>query len=357
MKNLLLLFFGILGLSTSYCQVSNNAIENRIVLSLNDPWFSSSTRNASVEWDCINKVLTSTCLVYHNDQWFTIIPPATGTYYINIANQKCSNQQGVQIVVLEGDPCKVDSYQLKMCISYTDQSDMFVQIDSLIGGKEYLLNIDGYLGDQCEFEIQFSTSKNGIPIQARNMNSVELRVASRDTIVSLQWNIPDSLIFKISHVSLYRKHEKEKAARHIYNSALRRNAFGETESTYSTLDTLSKKGQYTYSMYGYAPDGSVVLLTREDFLFRAKDRGSSKVKHRANIDFVSPKSGNVTVNVFDSAIEKPLFSTSRRIVKGRNKLVLDLSDYVSDGVMFYKIVISDKTFRQEHYYKIKRSLK
>ena len=177
-------------------QVSNNEIKYRLKLKLDDPWFQSSTNNASVEWDCINKKLTSTCLVYHNDQWFTIVPPLTGSYYINISNQKCQNLQGVQIVVLEGDPCKIDSYQLKMCVSYTDQSDMFVKMDSLIGGKEYLVNIDGFLGDQCDYRIQFSSVNKGIPVQIRTLKQMPLKVAQTDSVISLNWSIPDSLIFK-----------------------------------------------------------------------------------------------------------------------------------------------------------------
>jgi hypothetical protein len=354
MKNLVLLFCGILGLHTTFGQVSNNEINNRIKLSLNDEWFQSSTRNASVEWDCINKALTSTCLVYHNDQWFTIVPPSTGTYFVNIANQKCSNQQGVQIVVMEGDPCKIDSYQLRMCISYTDQSDMFVQIDSLIGGKEYLLNIDGYLGDQCEFDIQFSTTKHGIPIQSKNMKYAELRVIPYDSVVSVQWYIPDSLVFKISQVSLYRKHEKEKASHQLYSSTLVRNAFGQTETRYAVYDTLRRIGQYTYSIYGETVDDRAMLLAQENFLYKLKGRLARRASYKANIDFVSQKSGHVNVNVFDDSVEKHLFSTTRRTEKGKNTLILDLSDYVHEGVMFYKIVISDNTSSQEYRYKVKK---
>ncbi|HYC84612.1 MAG TPA: hypothetical protein VEB86_05285 [Chryseosolibacter sp.] len=345
----------ILVTSAFWCvgQVSNNAIKNRVQLAPDQPWFSSSTHNASVEWDCINKKLTSTCLVYHNDQWFTIVPPETGTYYINIANQKCHNQQGVQIVVLEGDPCKVDSYQLRMCISYTDQSDMHVQIDSLIGGREYLVNIDGFLGDQCDFDIQFSTTKAGIPVQARNTKSVILKIAAQDTLISLQWHIPDSLIFKISEVSLYRKHEKEKASTRIYYSGLQRNALGETESVYSTTDTLSRRGHYMYSIYGHEVDGDMTMLAKEDFLFEPKER-RSRVKFKTNIDFNTSKSEHVNIAVFDQATERQLFTTTRRTQKGKNKLVLDLSEYVHDGVLFYKIVISNKTFRQEHLYKARK---
>jgi hypothetical protein len=349
---LLMIVFLVLSFARLTGQVKNDVISNRITLSLNDEWFASSTRNADVEWDCINKALTSTCLVYHNDQWFTILPPTTGTYFINISNQRCSNQQGVQIVVLEGDPCKIDSYQLRMCIAYTDQSDMFVQIDSLIGGKEYLLNIDGYLGDQCEFDIQFSTKHNGIPVQSRNMKYIELRVIPRDSVVSVQWHIPDSLHYKLNQVSLYRKHEKERASVPVNRSALQRNAYGETETIYKVQDTLRRKGQYTYSIYGHTVDERVMLLARENYNYKGKDK--ARLHYKADVDFVSPKSGHVNIAVFDDIQDRQLFTTTRRAQKGKNAVELDLSDYVSEGVMLYKIVVSDKTFRQELYYRVKR---
>lgn len=348
---------GMLGFHSSLCQVSNNEIQNRIKLQLNSEWYSSSTRHASVEWDCINKVLTNTCLVYHNDQWFTFIPPETGTYFINISNQKCSNQQGVQIVVLEGDPCKISSYQLKMCISYTDQSDMFVRIDSLIGGKEYLLNIDGYLGDQCEFLIQFSTKNNGIPVQAKNLKAFALEIKPMDSIISVHWFIPDSLVFKMSNVNLFRKHEKEKTSMLIYSSSLQRNSYGQTITDFTIEDTLRREGQYSYSVYGNSSDNQVLLLARENFAYRRQGKGGTTVFYRADIDFNAPKNGLVTVAVLDDRTEKPLFSTNRRIVKGKNKLILDLSEYVKQGVHLFKIVISDKTFRQEHRYRVRKHFK
>lgn len=356
MKRLAPILFFIMGMQSLYSQVSNNEIQNRILLSLNDPWFSSSTRNANVEWDCIDKILTSTCLVYHNDQWFTIIPPSTGTYYVNIKNQQCSNQQGVQIVVLEGDPCKIESYQLKMCISYTDQSDMFVQIDSLIGGKEYLLNIDGYLGDQCEFEIQFSTENHGIPIQSKNLKSVVMKFTPADTILTVRWHVPDSLLFKISKVTLYRKHEKDKAAMPVYTGALSRNAYGQTESVYTRNDTLRRNGWYTYSIFGQRTEGQVMLLARENYEFKTREK-RSKFIHKANLEYISPRTGHVVVAVYESGSERPLFTTNRRAVQGKNTLVLDLSDYARKGIQYYKIVISDKTFRQEYFYRIKKPMK
>jgi hypothetical protein len=350
----LILFTLLITASLSYSQVTNNEIKYRLKLDLDGKWLKSSTNNASVEWDCINKKLTSTCLVYHNDQWFTVVPPATGSYYINIANQRCQNLQGVQIVVLEGDPCKIDSYQLKMCVSYTDQSDMFVKIDSLIGGKEYMVNIDGFLGDQCDFLIQFSTMSAGIPVQIRTLKQMPLKFTQTDSIIALNWTIPDSLIFKISRFGVYRKLDKEKAATHLATMPLKRNAYGRTEANYSLLDTLRKEGQYAYSIYGYSQKEEMTLLVREHFFYRSKEKSAALKQRRAVIPYDSPKTGMLSVKVMDESSEKLLFSTSRRAVKGKNTLVLDLTEYVEQGVMFYKILIGDQTFQQELSYKTRK---
>lgn len=335
-------------------QVTNNQIKYRLTLPLDSAWFPSSTNNASVEWDCINKKLTSTCLVYHNDQWFTIVPPVTGSYFINIANQQCQNLQGVQIVVLEGDPCKIDSYQLKMCVSYTDQSDMFVKMDSLIGGKEYMVNIDGFLADQCEFLIQFSTISRGIPVQIRTLKQMPLKFTQTDSIIALNWSVPDSLLFKVSQFAVYRKLDGEKAAVHLSTFPLKRNAYGETEPNYSLLDTLRKEGQYAYSIYGYSQDHEMSLLVREHFFYRSTERSAAIQQRRAVIPYNSPKTGMLSVKIMDQGTERQLFTTSRRAVKGKNTLVLDLTEYVQQGVYLYKIVIGDNSFQQELEYKVKK---
>jgi hypothetical protein len=160
-------------------QVLNDRIQNRIALQLDAGWHTSSTINSKVEWDCINKKLTQKCLVYHNDQWFTIMPAGRGPYYLNVSNQSCKDLYGVQMVVIEGDPCKTDSYRLKKCFAFSDQSDFFVKLDSLIPQNSYLINVDGYLGDRCGFAIEFSSVFRGIPLHANNLNSIGLKKTER----------------------------------------------------------------------------------------------------------------------------------------------------------------------------------
>ena len=101
------LTFVLVGLiSNVVAQVSNNSIDKRLGLVLDANPIASTTAESSVEWNCINKSLTSKCLVYHNDQWFDFVVDKAGRYFLNVSAQQCRERQGVQAIVIEGNPCE-----------------------------------------------------------------------------------------------------------------------------------------------------------------------------------------------------------------------------------------------------------
>jgi hypothetical protein len=337
---------------TALSQVANNKIENRFRLTIDD-WFKSSTRLANVEWDCVNKALTNKCLIYHNDQWFTVTPTDSGSYFINIRQQNCKNSQGVQIVVLEGDPCKTETYSLKECISYTDQSDMFVRLDSLQSGRDYLINIDGYLGDQCDFEIQFSKTYAGTPAKPKNYALFEVASSQNDSIVTLTWALPDSLFFQLDRFLIYRKHEKETASVPIGTIPLFRNALGTSEKYFEKVDTLKNPGSYEYKIFGAMHD-DLMLLSTETLRFQPNQRQYKSSSFTAEIEYKSYRSGLVMVHVANDSSGEVLFSTNRTVEEGKNSIVLNLSPYVSKGVEFFKIIISNKGVREERKLRVEK---
>jgi hypothetical protein len=325
--------------------VSNNTIANRVPLEQNADWFRSSTRNANVEWDCINKALTNKCLIYHNDQWFSLTPLSSGTFFINIRNQRCNNLQGVQVVVIEGDPCKTDTYRLVECIDYTEQSDIFVKLDSLQKGKEYLVNIDGYLKDQCDFEIQFSDTYNGIPAKSEKEKISTIELTPLDSIVNIQFVLTDSLKFKINKLLLLRKNSKEKKSIVKAETSLLRNALGTSDLNFIWADTLRVKGDYTYSILGVKND-DVVMLAAKNIHYKGKP-----VIYRSyiqTITYYSKRRGNVLVHILDEVGEKRLYSGTRDVVEGRNSIAINFSEFVRKGILAFRVVISDKGGREEY---------
>lgn len=347
-KTLVAILFATIIFSPSVSQVSNNQIKNRIRLSLDADWIASSTRNANVEWDCVNKALTNKCLIYHNDQWFTLTAPTSGIYYFNIVDQKCKNLRGVQIVILEGDPCKTETYQLRKCVPFTDQSDIFVRMDFLEEDKEYLVNIDGYLGDQCDFKVQFSSSLHGMPAQSHDLKAIDLSLTPVDSIISLQWTIPDSVYFQINKFLVYRKLESEKVSVLLETIPLMRNAYGASEKTFETSDTLHAHGKYTYSIFGATHD-DLILLSKANTNYEPKPTYRYPSSYRTEIQYKSTRNGLVLVHVLDDTNAKYLFSTNRRVEEGKNTILLDLGDYVQKGIFFFKIIISNKGVREEHF--------
>jgi hypothetical protein len=101
----ILIMFLLLVLRFSIAQVPNDKIDQRHQLKLDGNTTVSTTANSSVEWRCIAKALTNKCLVYHNDQWFSFQVEENGNYYLNITNQQCKKLKGLQVILLEGNPC------------------------------------------------------------------------------------------------------------------------------------------------------------------------------------------------------------------------------------------------------------
>ena len=346
---IVLLSYGV----TCFGQVSNDRIQNRITLALDSGWHTSTTTNSEVEWDCINKALTNKCLIYHNDQWFTVKPSSSGPLYLNVSQQTCKKLYGVQLVIIEGDPCKTDTYRLKKCIPFTDQSDFFVKLDSLDSHQEYLINIDGYLGDLCRFNIAFSSSFQGIPVDADNLNMPNLTAVEKDSVVTLEWAVDDSLSFDLKQFHVYRKKEKQKSAVRVAVPMIH-NAYGAAQKKYAVYDTLKENGKYTYSIYGMTKN-DMLLLGRKVIEFPKvwqAPKGNNSNRYKRQINYYANRDGHVEVVVLHGVSAKKLFVTNRRATKGRNTLTLDLSDLAERQIFFYTVIIKGKNFREEHRIKL-----
>ncbi len=110
-----------------YGQVPNDNVAARIELPVGQAPFSSNTSHCTVEWQCIGKKLAGNCVDFHNDQWFWFRTARAGKYYVNLSNQRCRDRKGLQLMVIDGVPCKTDTYQVLQCISLGNQDDVYAQ--------------------------------------------------------------------------------------------------------------------------------------------------------------------------------------------------------------------------------------
>lgn len=250
-------------------QVDNNAIRNRVQLNLDESPIHSSTSNSTVEWECINKSLTNKCLVYHNDQWFFINVSQPGKYYLNFRAQECRELRGLQVILIEGNPCETQTYRIKKCIPKLSQDDIFIELDSVQSGITYLLNIDGFLGDFCEFTIQLATKPNGFPYTLEDEDQLDIKAGIEDSIVTLGWKADENVIESIREFAVYRVKDMNVKSTPVQIVAVEKNAYGAYSLEYSVTDTLTEHGTFTYRVFGVANENEQYrLLDVKRVIFR-----------------------------------------------------------------------------------------
>ena len=345
---------GIYGLlfcaGASMAQVANNAIQDGSRLVLDAPYTESSTDHATVEWDCINKslkALTHKCLIYHNDQWFTFNVTQSGKYYLNITSKRCRDLKGIQAIILQGNPCATQQYKVLKCIAKIERDDAFIELDSLAAGSDYFVNIDGFLGDFCEFGIQFSSSPKGFLYTSNNLDTLSLKAEVTGKVVDLRWTASESLLQKLERFEVYRKRKSEAAIPvAAFGPAL--NTAGKYITNYSVTDLLTTAGIYTYE---------VIAIYKDSELKEVLDRETVSFKPSATLDPFLHISLDYKTG---TKIQLMLIDEMHDVVLKQNTFVFDakrdqqqkiyIGDYLDKGINHFLVVSTNlKTFEKRVY--------
>ncbi|MGI4832343.1 MAG: hypothetical protein ACRYFK_02680 [Janthinobacterium lividum] len=257
----LLLALGLAGPRPAAAQVPNDNIENRRPVQAEEV-VTSSTAGCTVQWSCVDERLTGKCIEYHNDQWFEFRPPADGTYYVNIGQQKCRDVRGVQLVALTGTPCQPATYRILACASLGTQDDLYVPLPGLRAGQPYLLDVDGYLKDFCGFTLQVSGRARGLPVVPAPALPQSLPATSR--VITLGWQLPDSLA-GVQQCRVLRREQREFRTREVGRRLAERNTLGQRRADYALTDTLPAPGHYLYQIVAESDDPAAppVLLRQQ----------------------------------------------------------------------------------------------
>lgn len=248
---------------TLMSQVSNNDIRDRSNLVLDAEPVISNTDHNTVEWACLDKKLTEKCLVYHNDQWFTFHVEKDGDYFINIASQKCKEKLGVQLIIIEGNPCEVSTYRILECVRRIDQGVVYVKLKGLKENSSYLVNVDGFMGDFCEFKIQLSSAPWKLPSSPALIDSLEAKAKRRNRVVEIFWELKDEEEKSVSGFNVYRQRDGDNRIELIREMSVSVNAMGVNATKYTIADTLPVPGNYEFDVYGVLTDGRTPTLLAE----------------------------------------------------------------------------------------------
>jgi hypothetical protein len=348
------LFFWMLFLlatdSVLTAQAANNNIESRTELKIDQDWLHSSTANSSVEWSCVNKSLTNKCLVYHNDQWFHFTPETNGKFFLNVSSQQCRDLQGIQVIVIEGNPCEITTYSILQCIPKIHQNDVFIELDSLKAGIQYLVNIDGFLGDFCEFDIQFSTTPAGLPRVMNSLDTIAMEASLKDNQVNLRWTVRESIAKEVKFFRIYRQRESEQRLLIIREVPLRANALGDFDNEYNLQDSLLKHGNYTYRIFGIQKETEYPLLLseRQVFLSGNGDRGK-----RVNIPLSLKQKEPYLILVFNQADRSLLRKFTGNFDSSDNLIEINLQEFVNRGVKEFIVLASGTISNQPNEFRFR----
>lgn len=334
----------------SFTQVNNNSIANRILLTVDEEPFQSSTNQSTVEWECINKKLTERCLIYHNDQWFTFSPPHNGTFYLNISEQLCRKKYGVQVLLIEGNPCETSTYKLLHCESFTNQSDTFIQLSNLRTDTQYLINIDGFLGDVCGFKIQVGNRPNGLPLKSKSLDTLRLTAKREKEVVLLQWKIDEHMADSLNYFEVYRQLSSATKTSKQATIPLHFNALGQRLTEYEFLDSLDVPATYLYSVIGVFHDEKErMLLDEQEVHFSNDSKSVAKQYFSASIPLDYKKKGDVDFLIMNAATGEVLFKQICHACS-EQVITLDLTNEVRLGVTRFWIETLHSKTKEQHRY-------
>jgi len=340
----------ILCLWSSYisAQVPNDLIENRIELLLNKS-FHSNTVDCKVEKNCIDEALTGKCIKYHNDQWFTFKPESDQPLYINISEQSCRDLKGVQIVVIDGEPCDVERHRIITCVSLATQDDVFITLVGLVMGKEYLLNIDGYLHDFCDFNIEFGDQARGLPLSFSDNHSLTYNVV--DSLIKLDWEISESFEPNVVGYDVYRRSSDEVKHHLIQQISHEKNAFGIPKLSYSITDTIHSKGKHHYKIVVNLSFGVPMILDEVDI---EVDRIKKVVIPIIELMLDYKKKTPLTLLVFNAENNRLLKSRIFNFDESYKRTSINVHRWTQQGIHLFRFEVIDNNSKEKEVFYFKR---
>jgi hypothetical protein len=338
---LLLLFLFLQTTLTAFSQVRNDDIEKRINLQTDSSPFQSNTTHCTVQWACVDTKAVTGCIKFHNDQWFEFTTGQAGRYYLSISDQQCRDVRGVQVLVLDGLACQPATYRNLVCHSTGAQDDIALILDSLQANHTYLINIDGYLNDFCQFTIAVSTQAPTFTLFAPSAD-IQATTQLTDSLVHLQWTLPDSLQEDFTGFYILKRHASEKRSQEITRFAVLANAYGTRQNSYTYTDTLPVKGMYTYKIIGFSNQQQHYLLKELNLYYDGRRNTQASKEDLLIVEIPVRRKLNLRFLVFDARTNELLkqgyIMTS---AKHKNQLAIDISRFAAAGIRYYRVEVQE----------------
>lgn len=356
MRNILFNMLWLLIACAAQAQVNNDNVANRIRLEPDAPPLPSTTASSTVEWGCLNQALTGKCLIYHNDQWYSFQVSEPQSYFLNISGLTCRNSNGIQIILIEGNPCETKNYKVLHCIRQIKNEEVFIPLGMVVANMTYLIEIDGFDGDYCDFDIQIARRPFGLPMKFEETDRTDLGVSTgtqKDSVVDVAWKVPAGRLDQIDQFRVYRLKENDiiRLERALPAS---RNAYGKASESYHLQDTLPLPGDYLYRVYGYSPHEQPTLL-KEVRISYVVAKKPPPVSQRINIDPPFMQKVEYAVRLYEGQQLTILHAINGVYDPAQPVPVsIDMKEFLVAGHRSFMVVLINKATREtiEYYYRV-----
>jgi hypothetical protein len=320
-----------------FAQVINDSIDNRIELKLEAGYFSSSTTGCTIEWKCVEQKQLKNSITFHNDQWFYFTTRDTANYYLNIRNQQCKKQLGLQVLIIEGEPCVTSSYKYLNIYPVNSINDLVFPMKGLDANKTYLVSIDGLLGDLCDFEIKVTKNRSELMLLTP-IGDPEATAELDKQVITLSWRHPNT-----SPVSTYLVIKKigKQPFKTIETIKVKSFSHLNQDQFLEAKDTLNLSGDYEFQVIGLTDSVKYLILSHKFNFFPSK---ILNLKNTFTYESTFDNNGILTFTVFDYYKNNILFTKGFKNKKSE-KYNIDLSGYEKQAIRKFKIKVSNSKYR------------
>lgn len=348
----------VLWLSILYApaQVNNDNVANRIQLIPDAPPLHTTTASSTVEWGCLNIALTGKCLVYHNDQWYSFKVSEPQAYFLNISRLVCRNSNGIQIILIEGNPCESKNYRVLQCIRQIKNDEVYVPLGMVTANMTYLIEIDGFDGDLCDFDIQISRRPFGMPLKFEELSKTGAGTSvgtQKDSVVDVSWKMQPGWLEQIDQFRVYRMVGEDlfRLERALVAS---KNAYGKPSDFYQLQDTVSTPGDYHYRVIGYPQSGLPILVTEVRITYEKKKKPPPVIQY-IEIDPHFTQKAEYAVRIYENQQLSVIHAVNGIYDPGDPlPIIIDMKEFIALGHRNYMVVLINKTTREstEFYYRV-----
>ena len=331
-----------------YGQVPNDNLAARIKLPVDQAPFPSNTSNCTVEWQCIDKKLAAHCVDFHNDQWFWFSTSRPGKYYVNLSGQRCRDQKGLQLMVIDGTPCQTDTYQVLQCISLANQDDVYAELDLPRADHPYLLNVDGYLGDFCQFEIQVSRTPKGLPLATPDQFAIPVRGEKSDNHLTLHWQLSPALADQVTGFQVYRWFTKHSTSTLLATLPATFSSRGGDQLEYQVGDTLREAGRYQYRIVAVTGDGSRMVIRQHWEVYQKQPPAAGEAADHLLLEPDFKPNTPLQILIIDALTDRVLRNID--FTYTGKPFACDVSKFRQQGIHRYKVRVINLRNRHTNEY-------